>query len=100
MMKNLADLKYEGSPLTNYGFYLMGQVCIRRDYRGKGVFEMLYREHKQTYSSQYDLLVTEISTSNHRSLKAHQKTGFKNIHTYEDAMDEWTVVAWDWRQHR
>jgi len=22
--------------------------------------------------------------------------GFKEIHTYNDSMDEWSVVVWDW----
>jgi L-amino acid N-acyltransferase YncA len=42
------------------------------------------------------LLVTEVSTKNQRSLKAHEKVGFKNVFTYEDGIDEWNVVIWNW----
>ncbi|MGI8582907.1 MAG: hypothetical protein ACR2KX_11945 [Chitinophagaceae bacterium] len=36
-----------------------------------------------------------IKTKNYRSQKAHEKVGFITIHTYNDALDEWNVVAWD-----
>lgn len=96
MIENLQLLSYRDKPLFCYDFYCMGQVCIGRDYRGQGVFNMLYRKHKQVYSSSYNLLVTEISSSNSRSQKAHENVGFKKIHEYRDTIDEWRVVVWDW----
>jgi L-amino acid N-acyltransferase YncA len=75
----------------------MGQICIDKTYRGKGVFKMLYDKHREMNKDVYDFIVTEISTGNLRSIKAHQKTGFKTIHTYLDHMDEWNVVLWDWK---
>ena len=100
LIENLQSVTYNNSPLLSYQFYVMGQVCIRKDYRGKGVFSLLFQEHKKVYSPEYDLLVTEISTDNRRSLKAHEKVGFRNIHSYHDKLDEWSVVAWDWRSDR
>jgi GNAT superfamily N-acetyltransferase len=89
-------LDWLNHPLNNYRFYVMGQVCVAKAYRGKGLFEQLYAHHRKTYQSQFDLLLTEISTRNHRSLRAHEKTGFKIIHTHRDNLDEWQVVGWDW----
>ena len=100
MIENLRSVIYKNRPLLLYHFYVMGQVCIRKDHRGKGVFSLLFQEHKKVYGPEYDLLVTEISTGNKRSLKAHEKVGFRNIHTYRDELDEWSVVVWDWRSHR
>jgi hypothetical protein len=57
----------------------------------------LYQKHKDIYSSQFDFILTEISTSNHRSLKAHEKIGFKTIYSHIDEMDEWNVVVWNWK---
>jgi hypothetical protein len=96
MLMHLQPVTYEGKPLTSYRFYLMGQVCIHKNYRAKGVFPMLYHQHKISYGKEYELLVTEISTKNQRSLKAHEKIGFKNVFTYEDGIDEWNVVIWNW----
>ncbi|MDP4263858.1 MAG: GNAT family N-acetyltransferase [Bacteroidota bacterium] len=96
MFSVLDELGWQDRPLNDYRFYIMGQICIARNYRGLGLFEQLYQHHKEVYRHRFDLLVTEISARNHRSLRAHEKTGFKTIHTHRDKLDEWKVVAWDW----
>lgn len=97
MIDNLETLQHEGKPLSEWSYYIMGQVCIAEAYRGQGLFNLLYQKHRELYRSEYDLLVTEISTANYRSQKAHEKVGFKTIHTYKDELDEWNVVLWDLR---
>lgn len=97
MLEQLSTINYLGKPLTAHSFYVMGQVCVHPSYRGKGVFELLYQQHKTSYASQYSLLVTEISTANLRSQRAHEKVGFQHIHTHTDELGEWHVVVWDWR---
>lgn len=96
MMNYLETINYKDNPLSAYSYYIMGQVCIDKEYRGKGIFNMLFQKHKELYSNKYELLVTEISTANYRSQKAHEKTGFTTIHNYKDDLDEWNVVVWDW----
>ncbi|HMK20536.1 MAG TPA: GNAT family N-acetyltransferase [Chitinophagaceae bacterium] len=98
MFMLLETLHWKNKPFCDYRYYEMGQICVAKEYRGKGVFEMLYQQHKKSYSNKYDLLVTEISTMNHRSLKAHKKIGFETIIIDKDELDEWAVVAWDWRK--
>jgi ribosomal protein S18 acetylase RimI-like enzyme len=97
LFHNLETVQYKNKPLSSYHFYCMGQICVAKEYRGKGIVNMLYQKHKEAYSELYDFLLTEISTSNHRSLKAHEKIGFKSIYTYRDSVDEWDVVIWDWK---
>jgi hypothetical protein len=96
MFQNLEPLDFNGKPLFSYSFYCMGQICIAKEYRGQGLVQLLYQKHREVYSPKYDLLLTEISTSNKRSQQAHEKVGFKTIHTYRDALDEWNVVVWPW----
>ena len=96
MFALLDKLSWENKPLTDYRYYVMGQVCIAKAFRGQGLFEKLYQQHKKIYHTQYDLFITEISVRNHRSLRAHEKIGFKKIHTHQDELDKWEVVAWDW----
>ena len=98
MLNNLATLTYQGKPMNDYKYYMMGQICIAKEHRGQGLFDQLYEYHRKVNSDQYDILLTEVSTSNHRSLRAHERVGFKTIHTYHDHMDEWNVVVWDWRK--
>jgi len=97
MFVNLEKLNWKGKSLHNYKFYVMGQICVDKAYRSKGLFDMLYQKHKEIYQQQFDFIVTEISTSNYRSLKAHKRVGFVTINTFHDVLDEWNVVLWDWK---
>lgn len=89
-------LAYKGRPFQQFHYYVMGQICIDKRYRGSGVFAGLYQAHKEHFSQQYDFVVTEISVNNKRSLRAHEKTGFRVIHQHTDLTDDWVVVLWDW----
>jgi hypothetical protein len=93
MFEQLTALSFRGRPLSR--FYVMGQICIARDHRGRGLFDALYEGHRALYASQFDAVVTEISARNGRSQRAHERLGFEVIGRYRDATDEWAVVAWD-----
>jgi len=99
MLDYAATVTYRGRPLSEHSFYIMGQICVDLAYRGQGVVQQLYEFHKEQFSSRYDMLVTEISVSNPRSLKAHKKVGFDVIDTHRDHEGEWDLVLWDWGQH-
>ena len=73
MFRQIERSQWKNKPINDYRYYEMGQICVAKDYRGKGVFEMLYQQHKTSYRNRYDLLVTKISTNNQRSLRAHEK---------------------------
>ena len=92
MFVNLDQLEWKGKPLNDYKFYVMGQVCVDKDYRGKGLFDLLYQKHKEIYRDEYDFVITEVSTRNHRSIRAHERVGFETINIYRDELDEWAVV--------
>lgn len=96
MFRHLDTLSYHNKSLKDHSYYVMGQVCIDKPYRGKGVFDMLYQKHKEIFSKRFDFILTEISTRNPRSLKAHNRIGFKTIDIHKDATDEWEIVLWDW----
>ncbi len=89
-------LLYNGQLLKEANWYMMGQVCVAKPSRGMGVFKMLYDGHRDLLKNQYEYCVTEISVNNKRSLRAHEKVGFKTLHQYTDATDEWVIVIWDW----
>jgi ribosomal protein S18 acetylase RimI-like enzyme len=89
-------LMYRGKPLNDHRFYVMGQICIDKAHRGKGLFELLYHKHRELYQRRFDFIITEVSVRNQRSLRAHERVGFQTVHTYRDATDEWAVVLWDW----
>jgi hypothetical protein len=76
-------------------FYVMGQICVAEEHRGRGAFDLLYREHRARFKGDYERVVTEIATRNVRSMRAHARLGFRTIHAYRDDVDEWAIVAWD-----
>ncbi|MFL5742784.1 MAG: GNAT family N-acetyltransferase [Flavisolibacter sp.] len=98
MFRHLEPVVYRDKPLLFHNYYCMGQICVAKAYRGRGLVPLLYHKHRDVYESAFDFLLTEISTSNLRSQKAHEQVGFKKIHSYRDHMDEWNVVVWDWKE--
>src|SRR5437660_2021623 len=54
-------------------FYVMGQICVGKRWRGQGVFDLLYVAHRHYLRSSYDCSVTEVATRNVRSMSAHQR---------------------------
>ncbi|WP_407524828.1 GNAT family N-acetyltransferase [Lacibacter sp. MH-610] len=98
LFQMLQQLNYHGQPLYTHRFYVMGQICIHKNYRGRGVFELLYQKHKELLQAQYDFVVTSVATRNTRSIRAHEKTGFKTIHHFMDDHEDWLVILWDWNE--
>jgi RimJ/RimL family protein N-acetyltransferase len=80
---------------------VVGQVCIDKEYRGKGLLDNCYTAYKEHFIHQYDFAVTEIASNNLRSLAAHTRIGFKEIHRYiSPDQTEWCIVLWDWNNGR
>ena len=98
MFELLDGIPWQGRPLGEWRYFVMGQVCVARPYRGQGVFEGLYQDLKARLHPHFDLVATEISTRNTRSIRAHEKIGFEPIHRYIDPDGEdWLVVGWGLR---
>lgn len=92
------QIVYKEKIISTVNYIVVGQVCVDKAYRGQGIFDNCYAAYKKFYSTKYDLAITEIASSNTRSLQAHKRIGFQEIHSYIDPADtEWMVVVWDWR---
>lgn len=93
MFEKLGQLDLGGARI-----YIMGQICIAREWRGQGIFEALYDAHRRWFADRWDLCVTDVALRNTRSLRAHERVGFKRLLEYRDAQDEWAMIALDLRQ--
>jgi GNAT superfamily N-acetyltransferase len=92
------EIVYKEKIISDLHYIVVGQVCVDKAYRGQGIFDNCYTAYKEFYSTKYDLAITEIASSNTRSLQAHKRIGFQEIHSYIDPTNiEWIVVVWDWR---
>lgn len=96
MFQMFDQLYYQGKSLNQYSYYVMGQICIDENYRGAGIFRMLYDHHRINFSNKYDFLITEVALRNKHSMQAHEKIGFSKILTYTDIGEEWNIMLWNW----
>ena len=96
MFIELERSEYQEKKLSTYKYFVMGQICIDKDWRRKGVFRGLYSEMSNRMRKDHDLIITEISNKNQRSLNAHKNVGFSSIKEYhtEDG-HHWHLVLKD-----
>lgn len=100
LFDQIETLTYAGRPVRDYAYYVMGQVCVADGYRGQQLFDRMYQHHRDTYGNRYQLLITDISGKNTRSLRAHTRVGFEPLNRFYEptAGEEWVVVVWDWQK--
>jgi hypothetical protein len=96
MFELFARIPWGDKALLDSNFYVMGQVCVAESHRGRGIFDGLYQMHREIYSPIFDVLITEISTNNTRSQRAHERVGFRTVHQHKDQLDDWNVVVWEY----
>lgn len=92
------SISHDGHPLLSYPFIMVGQVCVDKAFRGKGVFENTYKAFRDQFRSRYPFSLTEIADRNSRSMRAHERIGFNTLHSYSSPDGEmWNIVVWDWQ---
>jgi GNAT superfamily N-acetyltransferase len=82
--------------LPDSKYLVMGQICIDKSFRGKGIFSQMYRYYRDQLHTTYDCLVTEVSSDNQRSLQAHLHVGFERLYTHVENEEEWITLVWNW----
>ena len=78
---------------NNIKYIAMGQICIDKAYRGKGLFKKLYRFMATELSNQYQAIITEVDSKNTRSLQAHYAAGFTDLTIYKSHHHKWHLIA-------
>lgn len=96
MFDQFDQVYFKGKKIADHHYLVIGQVCVGKDQRGKGLFDQMYKAYKDEFSHRYSFAITEIAQSNVRSLAAHRRVGFEVIHEFEDETQAWAIVAWDW----
>ena len=75
-------------------YMVMGQVCVAKGHRGKGVFRGLYQKMKEILPQGFTSIITEVDAKNKRSLAAHTAIGFRTIRIYHHQGKEWHIMHW------
>jgi len=93
MFQQLDKIVYKQSLLKNLNYFVIGQICVDKSCRGKGVFRGLYDEMTKRMKDHFDFMVTEIDARNQRSINAHLKYGFEIIKKFSsDDGKDWVIV--------
>ncbi|MDX5422223.1 MAG: GNAT family N-acetyltransferase [Hymenobacteraceae bacterium] len=99
MFEVFNSLSFAGKTISAYNYLVVGQVCVEAQYRGQGILDGCYAAYKHRFQGRYDFAITEIASTNVRSLNAHRRIGFKEIHRYTSPdKTEWSIVLWDWKK--
>ena len=96
MFREIHEIEYNGRLLADTPYVVMGQVCIAKALRGKGLFAGLYQHMRQEMSPHFPYLVTEVAKRNPRSMRAHEKVGFQSVKEYGSGGEDWVILLWDW----
>ncbi|MEK7253421.1 MAG: GNAT family N-acetyltransferase, partial [Bacteroidota bacterium] len=98
LFEQLETVDFKGKPLAAYDYVCCGQVCVAEGYRGQNVFDRLCEKYREAYAGRFELMLTDISSRNPRSLRAHRRVGFDVVKTFQAEDGEvWDIVVWDWR---
>ncbi len=92
-IEELKGVKYHQNNVLSLKYFIMGQVCIDKSYRGQGIFQGLYQKMKDEMKSDFDIIITEIATNNKRSMRAHEKVGFEILKIHNDIDADWAIVG-------
>jgi len=98
LFEKLDGLSWRGRRLRDQPrWFVMGQVCVSEGYRGRGIFDGLYRAMAEAYRERFDFTVTEVAARNTRSLRAHARVGFQTLQVYPDSTtgEDWHVIVLD-----
>lgn len=79
--------------LISSNYMVMGQICIDRNYRKKGIFRGLYNKMKTVAKPQFEEIITEVDATNLRSLNAHKAVGFEAFKEYRSDGQDWVLLS-------
>lgn len=96
LFSKIDQITYNDVPLKRTSFFVMGQICIDKEFRGKHIFSGLYQTMKDRMKDHFQYIITEVASKNSRSVRAHKKVGFETILKYTSPKGEdWEVILWD-----
>lgn len=91
-MFKILDAELKNRSLTEKDVLVMGQICIAKEYRKRGIFRGLYAYMQTVLSPKYKAIVTEVSTKNKRSQAAHYSVGFQSVVQHEAENQTWDFI--------
>lgn len=91
-------LTFNSKPIKDSKYVLCGQLCVAKGYRGQGIVQGMYEHFRRSLEGEFEYCITDVSSANPRSLKAHIKTGFQVIDSIKFNDITFDVILWDWSE--
>src|SRR6478736_8402968 len=66
MFEIFNQIAFRGKKISEYNYLVVGQVCVAKEFRGKGVLDNCYKEYKKRFETKYNFAITEIAQNNLR----------------------------------
>ncbi|SDB63757.1 Ribosomal protein S18 acetylase RimI [Flavobacteriaceae bacterium MAR_2010_188] len=89
-------IQIEDTVDKDLSYIAMGQICIDKNFRKQGIFKGLYNFMGIELRPEYDAVITEVDSENHRSMNAHVGAGFKCISNYMADGHDWNLLIKYW----
>jgi hypothetical protein len=83
----------------NAKYIIMGQICVGKNYRKRGIFRGLYNFMKQELQTTFNNIITEVDAENVRSLNAHLAVGFEILREYRADNKDWIIISLNCSDH-
>lgn len=96
LFRQIDLLHFNGEPLRQTNYVVVGQLCVAKAFRGIGLVRRLYGQFRHSMQTRFRYAITDVARDNRRSLEAHRRTGFQTIHSITFEGLQWEVVLWDW----
>jgi L-amino acid N-acyltransferase YncA len=97
-IERILKLKYAGRDVKDFRWLIEGQILVDKQHKGRGVAEGLHRRFVEMLKPNYDLIITEVSDQNPRSLHVHtKKLGLSIVQQYSAEGRNWYVLLQDIR---
>lgn len=93
LLSTIRPIKDDVRTTDQYRYFIMGQVCIASTHRGRGVMKAMYDYMSAHYAQHFDFMITQIDYANPRSVAAHQRANWKDLHYYTNNKNEKWVIS-------
>lgn len=96
MVTRFPNLSYKNKPITVENSFQYGPVCIAKEYRSKGLLNLIFEEMRLEWVNKFPISITFINSINVISEKAHtKKLGWEIIDRFEFNGNRYIGLALD-----
>ena len=89
---------YNKDLLLESDYVVVGQLCVAKAYRRRGVSQKIYQEFKQEFHQTHPYCLTGVDALNKGSIESHKKCGFRVLKQLKCGLNSiGYLLIWDWR---